>query len=610
MPSNNFHRLLQAPIMLRMSDAAQVITRSEQVTKTGPAPQVLWLRVMHASVSSQVVRTAQGMVLIVALGLFGWLAWVPGPQRQQFAVDAALKFISSNPPWDAILAQLPPERMPSVHSRIAAQVDRLLVPSVVGAGVLLLIAAAAYGWIAREVRTRLGSLQIQPMERARWSAQARALFWVVTVLGLAAHVPYALDSIRFDEDGAALISTRGWFAWANNVSGWSNHVGALFTIRLSTALFGMNELSVRAPAIIASSLALAYLCTELRNRVSLWSGAITGALCLAIPLWAEQTALARGYGLTFCAAALIMVGLLHLDDEQEQPSTRTMSCLFAGVFIGCLAHVFFAFTAVGLMVWIALSRQRSPALRVVMLWWLVLAALLPGVSALVGLPSSLVALNQTSETPMAAVVERFVEELRFRHTGLAGNLLMTLCLTALAGALIALPKRARIAGMAIGGFGLLGPLVGNSIYVYPRFFLHLLPFALPCVAWFISVRALRGRNLANALVVVGLVGLWASTRPLQRPTFVDLRSAAKLAREEAARHREHFAIDTFISTSMRFYNGTPGRIVNSAHPIPSDVERLLMAVPHNRNNNIPAGFLVERRLPGTESDILLLSKRR
>ena len=55
---------------------------------------------------------------------------------------------------------------------------------------------------------------------------------------------------RFDEDFAGVYASSSWFAWANNLAGYQNHVAALFTIRISTALFGLSELSVRAPAVI------------------------------------------------------------------------------------------------------------------------------------------------------------------------------------------------------------------------------------------------------------------------------------------------------------------------------------------------------------------------
>lgn len=571
------------------------------------ALEAFWLRAVRASVSNTVVRSVQGIALVLALGTLTWIALVPRAERELLVLDVALDFLRNNSPTDVILAQLPPERWASVRARGAAQIGRLLLPALLGGASLLVFAAGALGLIARKVRSALTAVHVAPVASARTSKHAGLFFWSVAFFAVAVHIPYALESIRFDEDHAAIYANNGWFSWANNLSGWFNHVGAMLTIRLSTAVFGMNELSVRAPAILASSLALAFLCTHLRNRFSTWSAVLTAALCLAVPLWAEQTTLARGYGLTFSAAALLAVGLLRLDEEQQQPSTQTMLCLFAGVFIGCLAHVFFAFTAVGLLVLACFSKQFSPAMRVVMVWWLALAAALPGISALVGLPGSLANVSQTGDTEFTAVLQRFAEELKFRHTGIAGNVLLALCLLALLGSLFTLPKRVRTPVLVIGGFALFGPLLGNSIYVYPRFFLHTLAFAAPCVAWFISERALRANNLANAVLVVGLVGLWASTQPWQRLQHVDLRGAAKLARAEAERHREHFAIDTFISPGMRFYNGTPGRIVNSAHAMPSDVDRFLMSVPHRRDK-VPEGFVIERRIDGIESDVLLLSK--
>jgi hypothetical protein len=549
----------------------------------------------------------QCIALVLALGTLTWIALVPRAERELLVLDLALDFLRNNSPTDVILAQLPPERFASVRARGEAQIGRLLLPALLAGASLLVCTAAAIGLIARKVRSALTEVHVSPVDRTRTRRHAGLFFCSIAIFAVAVHIPYALESIRFDEDHAAIYANKDWFSWANNLSGWFNHVGAMLTIRLSTAVFGMNELSVRAPAIIASSLALAFLCTHLRNRFSTWSAVVTAALCLAVPLWAEQTTLARGYGLTFSAASLIAVGLLRLDHEQQQPSTQTMLCLFAGVFVGCLAHVFFAFTAVGLLVLACFSKQFSPAMRVLMVWWLALAAALPGISALVGLPGSLATVSQTGDTDIAAVLQRFTEELKFRHTGVTGNVLLGLCVLTLLGSLFTVPKRVRTPVLVVGGCGLIGPMLGNSIYVYPRFVLHTLAFAAPCVAWFICERALRANNLANAVIVVGLVGLWASTQPWQRPQHVDLRTAAKLARDEAELHRERFAIDTFISPGMRFYNGTPGRIVNSAHAMPSDVDRFLMSVPHSRNT-VPEGFVIERRIDGIESDVLLLSK--
>lgn len=570
-------------------------------------PEILWLRIARSSLSARVTRTVLGFALVAASAIALWLTLVPRAEREQLVVGFAFDFLSQNPPSDLILAQLPPERLESVRARLTAFVARMLLPGAVSAGTLLLLVAAAYGLIARRLRFLLGTVQcVRPSEPAP-PERASVFFWSVTIVALCAHLPHALESIRFDEDGAAIYASSGWFAWANNLAGWQNHVAALLTIRLSTALFGMNELAVRAPAIIASSFALAFLCSYLRRRFSTWTAVLTAALFVALPLWAEQTALARGYGLTFSAAALLVVGLLQLDEEGYQPSTRTMFCLFAGSLIGPLAHVFFAFLTIGLFVLAATTKRLSTTLRPAMLWWLILAGTVPAVSALIGLPGMLVLLSDPGTTAIGDILRRFTDELSFRHEGVTGALLIAAGLLCFGGSIVALPARVRTPLLVLMGFAILGPLLGNPAYIYPRYFLHVAAFAVPCAAWFISDRILRRSQWANAACLLAIVGLWASTRPWDLPMFVDLRGAAEIARAESQVHRDRFAVDTFLSCGVRFYNGDPGRIVNSAHPIPEDVERFLTLV-HHVDGNAPSGFAIERRLPGSECDIVLVSK--
>ena len=569
--------------------------------------QALWLRIVQTSVSGRVVRAFQCIALVLALCVLSWILFIPQSTREQLVLDTVLSFLRHNPPTDVVIAQLSPERLLSVRTRVAAHIGRLLLPMSIAAGLGCLIVAAAVGLVARRIRAQIAPLRIQPLARPRASTSTQVFYYAVTALALGAHLPYALTSIRFDEECAAIYADSTWFAWANNLGGWGNHVAAMFTIRLSTALFGMHELSVRAPAMIASSFALGFLCTYLLRRFSAWVAVITAALFMALPLWAEQTALARGYGLSFSAAALIVVALLRIDEEAGLPGTETMACLFAGIFVGCLAHVFFAFLAIGLFVLGCFSPKLAPAVRPAVLWWVVLAGLVPALSALLGLPGTVALITKIGITPVTAVIERFERELAFRHDDALGGLLMVVSLLSLCGAFIALPRRVRNPLAALAAFAIIGPLLGDPAYVYPRYFLHMLAFAVPCVGWFISAYLLRGHNWANAVLLAAVIGLWASTEPWHLPHFVDLRAAASIARAETKALRERFAVDTYISNGVRFYNGDPGRIENAGHPIPDDVERFLMSIPHERDN-IPSGFKIDRRIDGLESDILLLSK--
>jgi hypothetical protein len=575
------------------------------------APEQLagWLRCVRASVPQRAVWAVFGAGLAVALGIGAWLALTQRSARELWVFEMLLEFLRSTPPTDAILAQLPPERMASVRARGLAMVGRLLTPTLCAGALGALAITGAYVLLARRMRPVLVSVVVPRSAAGLFKDTSRGTFALITALAIAVHLPHALQSIRYDEDVAALYASSSWFAWANNLLGWQNHVAALLTIRLSTALFGMSELSVRMPAILASSFSLALLCTYLQRRFSAMVGWCTGALFLAMPLWAEQTALARGYGLTFSAGVLMLLGLLRLHDERDRASTTTMGCLFASVFIGCLAHFFFVFMAAGLFALVFLTRQLSAGVRAAALWWLALAAVVPALSIALGLPGTLAILQQTTPVDPYVIVRRFTDEFAFRHTGAVGTSLALITFAILLASAALLPRVARWPYVGLLSTAFLGPLVGNPIFIYPRYFLHTLAFIVPCCAWFISMRLLRDRRLPNLILLGALAGLYVSTRPWQLPQQVDMRGASALARSEAQAHGSQFAIDTFIASGVRFYNGSSGRIVNTLYSIPSDVNRVLLATDsaHERSR-IQPGFQIERRLRGAEHDVLLLKR--
>jgi hypothetical protein len=571
------------------------------------APQALWLRATHGSVSKRTMWIVQGLLLLAALGLLSCLVLVPRVDREHAVLEAGFDVLRSDPTTNAILSQLPPERLESVRARIAAIVGRWLTPALLGAALLCAFAAAALGVIAHKLRAALATLRIARAKTERRPLQLRAAFWVIGALAAAAHLPFTLQSIRFDEDSASLHASSGWLAWANNLDGWHNHVAGLLAIRLSTAVFGMNELSVRAPAILISSLALAYLSTYLWSRFSAWVGILTAAITMTLPLWAEQTGLARGYCLTFTGAALLVVAALRLHREQSQLQTETVLCLFAGIFLGSLAHVLFGFTALGVFALACFSAQIALKLRAVLLWWVALAGVVPATSAALGLPASCHLVVHTGHTPYDVVLQRNLHELAFRHHGLLGVVVLTLCAAAGCGTVLALPARARTPLAVMLGCAILAPVAANPEYMFPRFYVHTVAFVVPCIAWFLSTRVLRANHWANAGVLVAIAGLWISTRPWAIPTYLDIRTAASIARAERQAHGDAFAVDTFVTAGMRFYNGDPGRVANSQHPLPSDIERFMMFVPHKAPPP-SLGFRVERRLDGTEGDLLLLQK--
>lgn len=568
-----------------------------------------WIKLLRASVAPRLVAIVCVISATLALTLFGLLAATDSAAREHWVLERSLQVLQSMPPTDAILAQLPPERLASVRTRGLEVIHKMLTPLLIGAVVASALAALIYALIAKPLRRRWSDLFVPRTALALVPRSSTAAFIVCTCLAIAVHLPHALQSIRYDEDLAAVNAASGLWGWANNLNGWNNHVAASFTMRVFTALFGLNELAVRMPAVLASSLSLALLCTTLQRRYSTWLGWMCALTFMALPLWAEQTSLARGYGLTFSAGVLMVVGLLRLQDEGDQLSSATLGCLFASVFIGCLAHFYFVFLAIALFVMIARMRRLSSDLRIAVLWALALAGAVPVLSFLIGLPGTLIAVQQSGQTTATQVFDRFSSELAFRHAGAAGTALIVLSAALIAISALLMPRNMRKPYCFLMSVALFCPLLGQPTFVYPRYFIHTSAFIVPCVTWFVSMRVLRGSALAHGLACAALIGLYASTKPWNVPVWVDLRGASRIAREESSAHGQHFAIDTFLTSGVRFYNGDPGRIVNSTHPIPSNVEHLLLGVvPAQADARVPAEFQIERRIPGAEHDILLLRR--
>ena len=584
------------------------------MTATAQGPESAWIRSARATVSQRTVLALVALTSLSALALVAWLALVPRTAREHGVLELATQILESCPPTDEVIRQLPPERRASVQARGMALVVRMLQPAVWLAILLLGAATAGYALLARKLRRSLAALSMPRGPSVAALFQPWPVFGTLALLAALAHIPHALTSLRYDEDAAALLATDGWLCWANNVSswGWGVHVAASLSIRLSTALLGTSELSVRAPAIVASSLGLALLCTQLYRSLSPRVGWLTALMLVALPMWAEQTSLARGYGLSFAGAALLAVALVRLYGEGDAPTSPTLACLWCGVLVSALAHVFCVFLVAGVFVSLWLSGDRlSLGTRTHLSWWIALASLLPALSFLSGAPASL-AITQGAAGAgpgLGVALERTIYELGFRHPGSLGWALAIVVALVSTLAVISLPRGLHLRALAILLISFT-PIALNPVYLYPRYFLHLLPLWTPVVAWFLSERVLRARPRALAALGLSVALLWLSTRPWDLPVFVDLRGAAQIARAEHARLGPRFAIDTFISNGVRFYNGNATRVLNTSYPIPADVERLLVPKPHDAAEaRLPQGFELLRQLPGTEHEVLLLARK-
>jgi hypothetical protein len=574
--------------------------------------EVGWLRVVRASVSRRNVWVISVVLIAAALGALLILVLTARSEREGWVFDALYDYLRTSPITDQIIAQLPQERLISVQVRGRALVARMLDPGLIALATGLLLVALFYALLARYVRAKITTLHIERVDSLALVPRGCGLFFcVTTTLAVLAHLPYAMQSVRFDEESASIYASSSWIAWANNIAGWQNHVAALLTIRLSTALFGLNEFAVRLPAVLSSSIGLALLCTYLWNRLSRWAACIAAALTMALPVWAEQTSLARGYGLVFMSAALLALGMLRIRDEQMKPSQTTMLCIFVGVCVGILAHFFFVFLVLGLFLMLCLAEQFTGPLRIAMLCWITLACIVPTLSFMLGVPATVAMLRGTAHPGFAVIAPRFTIEFAFRHRGSIGAILAVLSCGLILVAPIALPRRARKVFFVIVGVTVAGPMLANPVYVYPRYFLHALAFTIPCVAWFVSVRLFKDRPLPNVISIVAIVALWVSTHPWSVEPLVDLRAAAQIARTQRQKYGQRFAVDTFISLGVRFYNGTSGRIVNMTHPLPDDVDLLLQARANaDTETPLPAQFSVAQRIVGDEYDVVLLKRDR
>jgi hypothetical protein len=219
-----------------------------------------------------------------------------------------------------------------------------------------------------------------------------------------------------------------------------------------------------------------------------------------------------------------------------------------------------------------------------------------------------VQMQQVQNPGWLVVGQRFAEELGFRHGGWLGHALAALSAGLLLTAAVLIPRPARRAVWIVLAVSALVPMLMNPVYLYPRFFLHTLAVSVPCAAWLISARLLQARPSWNVAALALLLGLGLSTHPWNVLPLVDLRLAARLAKTWQRQYGERFAVDTYLAAGVLFYNGHTGRIVNTLHPLPADVDRILWAVTHDPNLHIPEAFVLTRRWIGAEHDILLITR--
>lgn len=574
----------------------------------GKAP--LWIR-LPAWLSRPRVHLTIGLLVGVTVAAPAALVLLaPRDPLVGALANVGMVLIDREPTLHQLLEGMDPARRAALPARLEAQVARLL-PAL---GALGLAGAVASSMVlmllGRFLKRRLGEPAMPDATGA--GAVPSAAKWIgplaAVVGGMIAHAPFLRLSLNFDEAWAALYTSSSWWAWADTTLGWQNHVGGMLLVRISTALFGVSELSVRLPAVLASAIGLGVTYAWVRRGHGEVAAILSAGLIAALPLWAEQTALCRGYGLAFLAGAVGFSALWKLlDGSPSGKEGRVVAELFAAHLIGFLAHFFFLFFSVATVLALGLraGRRRDPVAASALVW--VVLALVPGLLLYApGLPATL---YQTGHVPReglgAAQLRWFADEFGFRLLGISGAFAIGGLLAAATGGVLLLPRAERRRVALVVGVSVILPIFLRPVFLYPRFFIHIVPLlwltALPVA---VLLERLRPRFLVAPVAVALAAGLWALPTPWRTEPVVDLREAALLL-SRATVHGESAVADSGLRGMMFYLTGDRVRYVNLDRGIPSNAQVIARGYLTERVPSSPPSYQEIARLPGREVVVVM-----
>ena len=532
----------------------------------------------------------------------------PRDELVRTVARVGLGLLERDPTLHALIDDMEPARRDALPTRLEAEARRVL-PALAALGLAAAVAAAAtILLLGRFLESRLVERPERAIGRAVTAAprSGRTGPCVAAMVGFAVHLPFLRTSLNIDEALAALVASSGWWAWADTTLGWSNHIGGMLLVRISTALFGVSEWSVRLPAALASAAGLGVTYAWVRGSHGRVAAVLATGLIAGLPLWAEQTALCRGYGLAFLAGAIGLQSLWRVADGRATGSEgRVIGALFLAHLAGFLAHFFFLFFSLASLLVLGLRARASDAVAAAAMVWVGLA-LVPGILLCApGLPATLYQSGLTQDPGLgAARLGWFLHDFGFRLGGTFDGVAVTLLAAAvLVGAAMVPPvERLRIALVLAVAIGL--PLLLRSVYFYPRYLMHLLPLlwlgAVP-VAWVLE--RLLPRSVAAGTAIALGIGLWALPHPWSMGSVVDLRKTAQILTEAAARGRTVVAESTL--RGMLFY-GTGDRVrYHSLAAIPPDAEVIARSYAPGDLQPPPPGFREMARAPGSDVVVVI-----
>ena len=551
-----------------------------------------WYRVPAGLSHKAVYRTA-GLGAFVSLGTASLFVFLLSSRLQKPLSEWAVQALYQSVQFRAVLNGLEPARLAAVPARIEGVIARVLpliglagIGCAVGAGLTLVGLGRFLGYALSGLPEEISALAEGDAE---WLWGAAAAFGA----GLLEHLPFIRLSLNTDEIAAALHVREYWFAWANTSLGWEVHTGGEFLARLSMDLLGGDDRRVRAGSAVLSAAGLSVTYLWVRRQYGLISAVLTTGLICALPLWAEQTTLVRGYGVLFFGGALQLWALWRiLDGSSPHREQQTLGALLISNIVGFSGHffyLFFAMASLSLLAWQAWRRQSS--LAAAGLTWGAVGLIPAGVLYLPGLPASLYLSAISGKSTLAVIEQRFLEDLGFGMLGRlqwAAAAALTACLVA---GLFRLRARERWRVPIIVAISLGLPLLLRPAFFYPRFFLFLCPLLF--VAALPLAHALENVRRPSARLALGFsmsLALWALPQPFAMRPLIDVRTASALL-AAAARPGDAVVIDNFLAGSQYYLpSSLKPTYVSARRGIPAGTDVLMVGYAPDTPAQVPIGY--------------------
>jgi hypothetical protein len=175
-----------------------------------------------------------------------------------------------------------------------------------------------------------------------------------------------LQSITLDEAGNALVfALKPWPAhwWPAS----DNHVLNTMLERLAIAIFGVNIVSVRLPALIGAAVYITSALCLVRTLIANAALEVIFFICLVYnPLIFDYLVAARGYSLAigFFLAAIALVGFSKLRDHDRHRLHRSAAAISVLLALSCAANFSFSIVAaVALLtayIWLLWPHRNNP----------------------------------------------------------------------------------------------------------------------------------------------------------------------------------------------------------------------------------------------------------